>query len=55
VDIAMHLLADTDEPAPTTMGEAFAGLVTQSFISEPLGKRLRAAVGFRNIVVPRAC
>ena len=51
VDIAMHLLADTDEPAPTTMGEAFAGLVTQSFISEPLGKRLRAVVGFRNIVV----
>lgn len=51
VDIAMHLLADTDAPAPKTMGEAFAALATQSLISEPLSKRLRAAVGFRNIVV----
>lgn len=51
VDVAMHLLADTDARAPTTMGEAFEALVTQSLISEPLGKRLRAAVGFRNIVV----
>jgi uncharacterized protein YutE (UPF0331/DUF86 family) len=51
VDIAMHLLADTDAPTPRTMGEAFAGLVTQSLLSEPLSQRLRAAVGFRNIVV----
>jgi uncharacterized protein YutE (UPF0331/DUF86 family) len=51
VDIAMHLLADTNEPAPRTMGEAFTGLATQSLLSEPLSKRLRAAVGFRNIVV----
>ncbi|MGB5145683.1 MAG: DUF86 domain-containing protein [Porticoccaceae bacterium] len=53
VDIAVHLLADTDERAPTTMGEAFEALVAQSLISEPPGKRLRAAVGFRNIVVHR--
>lgn len=51
VDIAMHVLADTGEAAPVTMGDAFAALARQALISEPLSRRLRAAVGFRNIVV----
>lgn len=51
VDIAMHLLADTEEPLPATMGYAFEALTRRALISEPLSRRLRSAVGFRNIVV----
>lgn len=51
VDIAVHLLADTEETAPQTMGEAFDALAAAEVISTDLGKRLRGAVGFRNIAV----
>lgn len=51
VDIAVHLLADSEEAPPQTMGEAFDALVASGAISTDLGKRLRGAVGFRNIAV----
>ena len=51
VDIAAHLLSVREGPPPATMGEAFAQLVGQDFLTEDLGARLRAAVGFRNIAV----
>lgn len=51
VDVAAHVLADSDQPAPQTMGDAFDGLVAAGVITGELGKRLRGAVGFRNIAV----
>ena len=51
VDIAAHVLADTEQPAPQTMGEAFDGLVVSGVITAELCKRMRGAVGFRNIAV----
>ena len=51
VDIAAHLLADSRQPVPATMGEAFASLATSGVIDANLAGRLRRAVGFRNIAV----
>jgi uncharacterized protein YutE (UPF0331/DUF86 family) len=51
VDIAVHVLADTEQPAPQTMGDAFDSLAAAGIISAGLSKRLRGAVGFRNIAV----
>ena len=51
VDIAVHLLADTEQSAPQTMGEAFDALAQAGLVTADLGKRLRGAVGFRNIAV----
>jgi uncharacterized protein YutE (UPF0331/DUF86 family) len=51
VDIASHLLSDTAQRAPETMGEAFDLLAAAGFVSDALAKRMRAAVGFRNIAV----
>lgn len=51
VDIASHMLADTTQPAPQTMGEAFELLAAEGIISQDLAKSLKAAVGFRNIAV----
>lgn len=51
VDIASHVLADTEQPAPQTMGEAFALLAVQGIITDTLCDRMQAAVGFRNIAV----
>ena len=51
VDIASHVLTDTEQPAPQTMGEAFDLLAAEAVISGDLSKRLRAAVGFRNVAI----
>ncbi|HLF10567.1 MAG TPA: DUF86 domain-containing protein [Gammaproteobacteria bacterium] len=51
VDIASHVLTDTEQAAPQTMGEAFDLLAAEGTISDALCKRMRAAVGFRNIAV----
>jgi uncharacterized protein YutE (UPF0331/DUF86 family) len=51
VDVALHVLADGDAPPPETMGEAFAALAQAGAISEALARRMRAAVGFRNLAV----
>lgn len=51
VDIAVHLLADSAESPPQTMGEAFDALAASGVITSDLGRRLRGAVGFRNIAV----
>lgn len=51
VDAALLTLADTDQPAPATMGEAFELLAREQVISEQLALRMRAAVGFRNLAV----
>ncbi|MEX1082104.1 MAG: DUF86 domain-containing protein [Halofilum sp. (in: g-proteobacteria)] len=51
VDLAMHLIAETDEPLPQTMGDAFDSLARLGLIDEELRMRMRAAVGFRNVAV----
>ena len=40
-----------EQPAPATMGEAFELLAREQLISEDLARRMRSAVGFRNLAV----
>jgi uncharacterized protein YutE (UPF0331/DUF86 family) len=51
VDIAAHILADKNQPAPDSMGESFAQLQAQGIIPEALAVHLAKSVGFRNIAV----
>ncbi|MEX2516779.1 MAG: DUF86 domain-containing protein [Gammaproteobacteria bacterium] len=51
VDMASHVLTDTDATAPQTMGETFVQLAQVNIISPELSKSMQAAVGFRNIAV----
>lgn len=51
VDIAAMLLADAEAAAPQTMAESFTGLRDVGVIDGELCKRLRGAVGLRNILV----
>ena len=51
VDFASHIIADSDEDAPTTMGSSFDGLRRIGIITEELAAQLKKAVGFRNIAV----
>ncbi|HKT32071.1 MAG TPA: DUF86 domain-containing protein [Gammaproteobacteria bacterium] len=51
VDIATFLIADSNEPAPQTMGQAFESLTHLGIVTDSLAARMKAAVGFRNIAV----
>ncbi|WP_272506911.1 type VII toxin-antitoxin system HepT family RNase toxin [Salinibacter ruber] len=51
VDVAAHLIAETDRPSPETMAEAFDHLQEMGVLSEELAHRLQGAVGFRNVAV----
>ena len=51
VDIAAHILADSEQKPPGTMGETFTALSNTGIIKMDLADRLRRAVGFRNISV----
>lgn len=51
VDMATHVLVDTSQPAPHTMGETFDLLAAEGVIPEALAARMRSAVGFRNVAV----
>ncbi len=51
VDIASHIISQSDEPSPTTMGEAFTTLERLGVIDPATRDSLRKAVGFRNIAV----
>jgi uncharacterized protein YutE (UPF0331/DUF86 family) len=51
VDLASHVIADTDLPAPTAMSESFEPLCRLGLISAELASRMRKAVGFRNVAV----
>ena len=50
IDIAAHLIADSNQPAPGTMAESFDHLRLE-FITDKLATRMKKAVGFRNIAV----
>lgn len=51
VDAAGIAVADSDEPAPQTMGQVFDALTSMGVIDASLARRMRGAVGFRNIAV----
>lgn len=51
VDLATHLLSNSELQPPATMGESFMQLAETGMIPNELAQRLRAAVGFRNISV----
>jgi uncharacterized protein YutE (UPF0331/DUF86 family) len=51
VDIAAHLIAETDAVPPATMAENFEVLQKLQIIDHSLAERLTKSVGFRNIAV----
>ena len=51
VDLAAHVIADAELPAPTAMSESFEQLCRLGLISAELATRMKRAVGFRNIAV----
>ncbi|PIV88994.1 MAG: hypothetical protein COW48_02950 [Hydrogenophilales bacterium CG17_big_fil_post_rev_8_21_14_2_50_63_12] len=51
VDVAAHLIASREIPAPDTMGQAFDALANAGLINPELAARMRKAVGFRNIAI----
>jgi len=51
VDVAAHLIASREIPAPDTMGQAFDALTNAGLINPELAARMRKAVGFRNIAI----
>jgi len=51
VDMATHAVAAQGLPPPTTMGESFDRLSDAGRLDPALSRRLRGAVGFRNIAV----
>jgi uncharacterized protein YutE (UPF0331/DUF86 family) len=51
VDLASHIIAESDLPAPGSMGESFEQLRRLELISDKLAGRMKKAVGFRNVAV----
>lgn len=51
VDLAAHVIAETEARPPSTMAENFTVLKDLSVIPSALADRLTKAVGFRNIAV----
>ena len=51
VDIAAHVISDSDIQPPSTMGGVFVCMGQLQILPESLVERLRKAVGFRNIAV----
>ncbi|HRN80903.1 MAG TPA: DUF86 domain-containing protein [Nitrosomonas europaea] len=51
VDIGSHLISNTDQATPQTMGEVFTTLNEIGAVSAETCEQLKKAVGFRNIAV----
>ena len=51
VDVASHIIAETEVRPPSTMAEHFEILVQLKVINPALAERMIKAVGFRNIAV----
>jgi uncharacterized protein YutE (UPF0331/DUF86 family) len=51
VDLASHIIAESDMRAPGSMGESFEQLRKLDLISDDLAARMKKAVGFRNVAV----
>jgi uncharacterized protein YutE (UPF0331/DUF86 family) len=50
-DIALHILASSEQAIPQTMGQAFEALAALAVISAQQGENMRKTVGFRNLAV----
>lgn len=51
VDIGSHVISESDEPAPSTMGDVFSTLETLGSITSISCQAMQKAVGFRNVAV----
>jgi len=51
VDIANHVLSESDLPAPETMGQSFDRLFELGVIDQQLSSKMKKSVGFRNLAV----
>jgi uncharacterized protein YutE (UPF0331/DUF86 family) len=51
VDIGSHVISESDEPAPSTMGDVFSTLEKLGIIASTTCKAMKKAVGFRNVAV----
>src|SRR5262245_10043050 len=51
VDIAAHVISETEAPPPSTMAEGFARLAELQVLPPQLAESLQKAVAFRNILV----
>jgi uncharacterized protein YutE (UPF0331/DUF86 family) len=51
VDLAAHIIAESDLPAFGSMAESFEQLQKLNMISDELAYRMKKAVGFRNVAV----
>ena len=51
VDIGSHIISDRELDPPTTLGDTFDALSQLALIPDDLCRRLKGAVGFRNIAV----
>lgn len=51
VDIAAHLIAETNHPSPDTMAASFDRLHDMGLLPAELTSRLKGAVGFRNVAI----
>ncbi len=51
VDIAAHILADRNTPAPSSMAACFEELRKEGYLPEDVANQLKKAIGFRNISV----
>lgn len=51
VDLASHIIAESDLAAASSMAESFEQLRRLNLISDELATRMKKAVGFRNVAV----
>lgn len=51
LDVASHIVSDDRLGEPRTNQEIFELLAKHGYIAEPLGRALRTAVAFRNVLV----
>ncbi|MBT4519582.1 MAG: DUF86 domain-containing protein [Halieaceae bacterium] len=51
VDIGSHIISESDEAVPTTMGDVFSSLMALGAIQSATSEALKKAVGFRNVAV----
>lgn len=51
VDIATHILADTNQAVPTTMAEAFTCLERLNILTPDIADKMRRSIGYRNVAV----
>ena len=51
VDMAAHVISETEVPPPSTMAESFARLAELQVLPPQLAESLQKAVAFRNILI----